>query len=416
MDSLNLCGGWADNRGSMDRPLRVVRALAAALTVSAALAGSAVAAPAQSSQLPVPLPPVGKLIPQLFEGQPASTPAPDDEKRAAFYESCAAQNAKPVTQAQDPRGVDPASPNPLAGLKWFVDTQEHAWTQWISYRRRGMANEANLMWKIAREPRFRWFGKWTRPNQKAKLRRFLNRVQCSQPGTVPQMIVMRHQGKACNKRYAAGGRREDARQRHWYDNFVQAVGNARVVIGFEPDSLGTIDCLKKSRRKARLRTLRYGVDRLSTLPNATIYLEAGASDWESARRTAKQLRIIGIHKVRGFMLNVTHYDWTHKNIAHGLKISRKVGGKPFVISTAFNGRGPLHYRKPGRGKVTNVWCHPPNRGSGPRPTTQTGHPKVDGYLWIGRPGYSGGSCNGGPLPVGSWWAKRALMFARNSVE
>ena len=46
----------------------------------------------------------------------------------------------------------------------------------------------------------------------------------------------------------------------------------------------------------------------------------------------KQLRIIGIHKVRGFMLNVTHHDWTRANVQHGLEISRMVGGKPFVVT------------------------------------------------------------------------------------
>ena len=97
-----------------------------------------------------------------------------------------------------------------------------------------------------------------------------------------------------------------------------------MVIAFEPDSLGTIDCLTPSRRDDRLRLLRYGVTALSKLPNAIVYLEAGASDWEAASRTAKQLRAIGIAKVQGFMLNATHYDWTSANIKHGLAISRKV--------------------------------------------------------------------------------------------
>jgi endoglucanase len=190
------------------------------------------------------------------------------------------------------------------------------------------------------------------------------------------------------------------------------------VIAFEPDSLGTVDCLAPSRRQQRLDTLRYGVDVLSQLPNATVYLEAGASDWEPARRTARQLRYIGVDKVRGFMLNVTHYDWTARNIRHGLRISRLIGGKPFIVSTAFNGRGPIHYRArvAGRKRRINVWCHPLKRGLGIAPTTDTHQPKVDAYMWIGRPGYSGGSCNGGPLPVGSWWAKRALMFARYQTD
>ena len=94
-----------------------------------------------------------------------------------------------------------------------------------------------------------------------------------------------------------------------------------------------------------------------------------------------------------------------------------MGGKPFVISTHFNGRGPVHYRKRrGRRNLRiNVHCHPRHRGIGIPPTTSTAHPKVDAYFWIGRPGFSGGSCNGGPLPVGSWWPARALALARNGT-
>ena len=194
-----------------------------------------------------------------------------------------------------------------------------------------------------------------------------------------------------------------------------------MVIGFEPDSLGTVDCLAHDRRKARLDVLRYGVNVLSQLPNATIYLEAGASDWEPAARTAKQLRYIGISKVRGFMLNVTHHDWTRANIQHGLEISRMVGGKHFIINTSYNGRGPLHYRKwinraEHKWRTINVWCHPGLRGLGPAPTTATAHPLVDAYMYINRPGYSAGSCNGGPLPVGTWWAERALMYAEYATD
>ena len=108
---------------------------------------------------------------------------------------------------------------------------------------------------------------------------------------------------------------------------ARAIGNDRVIMAFEPDSLGTIQCQAKSRRDDRYRLLRYGVDALSRLPNVTMYLEAGASDWENAKRTAKQLRRIGIAKVRGFMLNATHYDWTAANIEHGLEISRLTGGQ-----------------------------------------------------------------------------------------
>ena len=310
----------------------------------------------------------------------------------------------------DPRGTSGLSPNPLRGQRWFVDPREPAWSSYVSYARHRQRHRAALMWRVAREPRFKWFGRWTGPNTRAKVRDYIECAGALQPGSVPLMVVMRHQGRRCSPTYTAGGAAEDARTREWYDRFAEGVGTARVIIGFEPDSLGTIDCLARSRRRARLDTLRYGVDRLSQLPNATIYLEGGASDWEPPRRTAKQLRYIGIEKVRGFMLNATHHDWTRANIRHGVTLSRLVGGKPFIVNTSYNGRGPLHLRRGHR--RLNVWCNPPGRGLGPRPTTATGHPLVDAYMYVNRPGYSAGACRGGPLPVGAWWPERALMYAR----
>jgi endoglucanase len=383
---------------------------------------AAVAAPAAASAQMPGLP--GPLLPAELAQEPASVPAPPVGEYPEDWAACVANSAPaaPIVQPGiDPRGLDPSSPSPLLGLRFFVDRMEPAYTQWAKWRRSGQTSEASTIWRLAREPRFRWFGKFTQPRMQKKVRGFLDRVQCDQPGTVPQMVVMRHQGKSCGGNYTAGGAAEDARARQWYQDFAAAIGDARVVIGFEPDSLGTIECLAPDRRDDRIKLLRYGVDVLSQLPNATIYLEAGAADWEPAAKTAKQLRRIGIHRVRGFMLNVTHHEWTRENVKHGLDLSRRVGGKPFIINTSYNGRGPLHYkrwlnRSKGQWRRINVWCHPGLRGLGPAPTTQTAHPKVDGYLYINRPGYSAGSCNGGPLPVGTWWPERGLMYARYATD
>jgi endoglucanase len=315
----------------------------------------------------------------------------------------------------DPRGADPALPNPLVGERFFVDHSTWAWRQYEWYRRRGRSGSAAQIWKLASRPQFRWFGRWDRPLG-TRLRDYIGRAQ--QQGEVPLITVLRHQKRGCGG-YDAGGAAEDARTRRWYRAFARDVGSARVVIAFEPDSLGTLDCLVSSRRQAMLDLLRYGVDLLAALPNATVYLEAGASDWEAAERTARQLRYIGIDKVRGFMLNATHMDWTGNNILHGLKISRLTGGKHFIVNTSSNGRGPVHHWQvvSGRRRRINVWCNPPGRGLGPAPTTTTARPeKVDAYMWIGRPGYSHGACNGGPMPVGKWWPAHALMYARNATS
>ncbi len=300
-------------------------------------------------------------------------------------------------------------PNPLEGVKLWVDREAPAWLQWEAFRRQGATAKADLIWKIAREPRATWLGRFTRPNFAVKVNRILDGARAD--GAVPVLTVLRAQATSCAPGYDGGGTAEDARTRGWYDDLARVIGDERVVIAFEPDSLGTIDCLARSRRDDRLRLLRYGVEALAKLPNATVYLEAGASDWEPAARTAKQLRAIGIAKVRGFMLNATHYDWTAENIKHGLQISRRTGGKHFVINTAENGRGPVNYYRPNGRRVT-IWCNPGLRGLGPPPSTDTANPKVDAYLWINRPGFAQ-SCQGRPI---AWFLPRALSYARYATD
>ena len=302
-----------------------------------------------------------------------------------------------------------ADSNPLAGLQFYVDHESPSWLEWQHLTRSGQRQKADLIWKIAREPKAVWVGRFTSPNFNVKVRRIFDGAQ--EQGAVPVMTVLRAQSTGCNPTYDGGGTAEDARTRAWYDDLAHAIGDQRVVIAFEPDSLGTIECLKKSRRDDRLRLLRYGVDRLSALPNATIYIEAGASDWQGAKRMAPKLRAVGIAKVRGFMLNATHNDWTRSNIKYGLELSPLVGGKHFIINTAENGRGAIHKRAPNGRRIT-VWCNAPKRGLGPPPTTDTSNPMADAYLWINRPGYAQ-SCQGRPI---AWYLPRALSYARYATN
>jgi endoglucanase len=298
----------------------------------------------------------------------------------------------------------PDSANPLEGIEFFVDRESPSWLQWRHFTRTGDTRKANLIWKIAREPKNLWLGRFTRPRFAFKVRRLLDRAAVD--GAVPLFTVLRAQSTGCSPSYQGGGTPEDVRTRAWYDELARVIGSTRVVIAFEPDSIGTIDCHAPSRRDDRIRLLRYGVTALSRLPNTTVYIEGGASDWEPADRVARKLRAVGIAKVRGFMLNATHYDWTRESIRYGLEISRRTGGKHFVINTAENGRGPVHVRRGGR-RIT-VWCNPGLRGLGPPPTTDTSHPKVDAYLWINRPGYAQ-SCQGRKI---GWYLPRALSYAR----
>ncbi len=381
-------------------------ALAAALT--AALLVPAAAA-AYVEGLPDPALGAAPDVKPVF-GQPAVPPVP-------ALRDCVPVGYPRADNGRDPRGLDPRSPNPLAGLRFFVDPTEPAFQEYAEAWRAGQAERARLLARIAYVPRSRWMGRFTRPNMKKKIRDFLECVAAIQPGSVPIIVVMRHQGKACSDTYDGGGPAEDARTKAWWDDFVEVVGDARVVIGFEPDSIGTLECLAPSRRMARLQLLRYGVQKLSQLPNATVYLEAEAADWQDPELVAEKLRIAGIQYARGFMLNVTHYEWPLNNIRYGWEISRLVGNKPFIINTGSTGRGPYQYyrRVEGRLKRFVTWCNPPRRGLGVPTTADTGFARVDAFVWLDRPGLSDGTCNGGP-PVGEWWDERAIDLARRATN
>ena len=294
------------------------------------------------------------------------------------------------------------SGNPLEGMDFYVDRDFPGYAAW---RRAGGKKKA-LLAKIALEPKNIWYGGFTRPASqfRGKVRRPIEDAESR--GELPLLTVLRAESTQCSPTYQGGGPKEDRLTRQWYAKFANAIGDSRVVVAFEPDSLGTIECHARSRRDDRIKLLRYGVTQLANLPNTTVYIEAGASDWFPPSKAANLLRAVGVGKVRGFMLNATHYDWIANNVRHGLKISRKLGGKHFIINTAKAGRGPVHYKR-GNQRI-NVWCEPGLRGIGVAPTTDTMHEKVDGYLWVNRPGFHQ-SCRGRKI---AWNTKLGLSYAR----
>ena len=126
-------------------------------------------------------------------------------------------------------------------------------------------------------------------------------------------------------------------------------------------------------------------------PNATIYLEAGASDWEPAHRTAEQLRFIGI--AQGARVHAQrdplrldggqHPPRPRRSPAASAASRSSSTPRPTAAARCTGAIGAPAARM-------NVWCHPLKRGLG-HPADH-GHRvirKVDAYLWIGRPGFSG---------------------------
>jgi endoglucanase len=198
------------------------------------------------------------------------------------------------------------------------------------------------------------------------------------------------------------------------NELVAAVGNRPVVLLLETDAFGSSSCMARQGDLADWEAaVRYEVDATSALPHAVVYVEGGYSDANSPGYTARALDHVDIWKIRGFFTNDTHLNWTIDEIRWGERVSRLTRGHPhFIVNTAQNGNGPLVPRN--RVKNGNeVLCNPPGRALGPRPTTSTGVPFVDAFLWTSVPGNSSGTCNGGTAS-GTFWAARAEMLAANA--
>ena len=148
------------------------------------------------------------------------------------------------------------------------------------------------------------------------------------------------------------------------------------------------------------RALGPAVKRLKRAKRASVYVDAGHSKWQPAATMAKRLE--RVHAV-AFSLNVSNFRATDEVARYGVAVSSRLGGAHFVIDTSRNGRGPIR----------NEWCNPPGRALGTLPTTTTGTPLIDAYLWIKVPGESDGTCRGGP-PAGQWWPQYALGLAHRS--
>jgi endoglucanase len=167
------------------------------------------------------------------------------------------------------------------------------------------------------------------------------------------------------------------------------------VIIVEPDATAA-GCVK-------LDHVHDAVMRLTKLPYAAVYIDAGHSRWQPAKTMAKRLKKLAIAKSDGLALNVSNFRATDELVAFGADLSNRLNGAHFVIDTSRNGQGPKGTR----------WCNPPGRGLGQPPSTDTFNPLVDAFLWIKIPGESDGECRNAPK-AGRWWPRYALGLARRA--
>lgn len=198
------------------------------------------------------------------------------------------------------------------------------------------------------------------------------------------------------------------------DEMARATDRRPAVFLLEIDALGSSACIARhGALPAWEADLRYEADVMGSLPHTVVYVEAGYSDSNPARYTARALNAIGIQNIRGFFTNDTHENWTINEVRWATAIAKRTGGAHFIVNTSDNGQGPLIERN--RVKYGNAdLCNPPGRGLGPVDTTATGFPYADAFMWTHPPGNSSG-CGGGP-PGGVFWPARAIDLAARANQ
>ncbi|HWD68909.1 MAG TPA: glycoside hydrolase family 6 protein [Solirubrobacteraceae bacterium] len=204
--------------------------------------------------------------------------------------------------------------------------------------------------------------------------------------------------------------------RRWIRQLARGIGNFRVVLYLEIDSVLETHCIDAGQLQVRLRDeLAYAVHVLARDPHVLVYVDAGAPGvYNSVPRTARYLREADIGEAAGFFVNATHYNWLTDDIHWGQQIAQRLGGAHFIVQSDDDGRGPyvpageLHRRN-------GDTCNPPGRGAGPL-SWNTGYRYLDGLLWFNDPGNSDGPCGAGDPAVGVFWPAYAVGLIQREVD
>jgi len=296
-----------------------------------------------------------------------------------------------------------ADQNPFLGAHLFVGNQTEAALAVKRLRAHGRRNDARLLAKIAGQSWASWFLESDLPRQpywdvKARV------DQVTAAGGLPVLVAYDIPHRDCGS-YSVGGAKSARAYERWVHEFARGIGNRKAVVILEPDALAELDCHTTEIRRATIRLMRFAVDTLTAASNIAVYVDAGNESWASPAVMARRLAQVDVARARGFALNVSNFYGVRSERLYGDRISARIGGKPFIIDTSRNGRGPA----PGAS-----WCNPPGRGLGPPFATHTTDPLVDALLWVKAPGESDGTCRGGPN-AGEWWLPYAIGLARRAT-
>lgn len=281
--------------------------------------------------------------------------------------------------------------NPLVGLPFYLNPDSKA-------MRAVRTNDNPLLVEVANTPTAYWMDHISSPAVDAK---YIATAQAA--GAMPLLALYGIPNRDCGS-YAAGGFGSADAYRGWIDGVAAAIGGGPAAVILEPDALAMIDCLSPAQQQERLDLMSYAVDTLTRNPATAVYVDAGHPRWVPADVMAGRLNQVGVAKARGFSLNTANFFTNAELMGYGGVISGMTNGAHYVMDTSRNGNGPAE-------GDPMYWCNPSGRALGDRPTTATGNPQVDAFLWVKRPGESDGACAGGEPSAGTFVPQYAIDLA-----
>ncbi|WP_127449250.1 glycoside hydrolase family 6 protein [Streptomyces sp. B29(2018)] len=308
--------------------------------------------------------------------------------------------------APDAREAEPSrsAAAAVAAPEFWVDPESPAAVEAARLRVEGKESQAALLERIARQPAAVWPAG---DDPVPAVRRATGGA--AKAGSTAVLVAYNVPHRDCGQ-HSAGGAADRAAYGEWIDAFASAIGESKAVVVLEPDAVPHMvdGCTPAEYHGERSTLISGAVERLKRQPGVKVYLDAGNPAWiEDPEKIAGPLRRAGIAQADGFSLNVSNFQTDTATRAYGKALSERLDGAHYVVDTSRNGNGPLG------AAGQDAWCNPPGRALGTPPTTRTGDPLLDAYLWIKRPGESDGSCRGGPS-AGTWWPEYALGLARNT--
>lgn len=319
---------------------------------------------------------------------------PDRLRLAAALVACATLTTLLTAPARAAESTGVANASPLYNPNGFYHPFNWTFYQGAQeLRALGRSGDADTIDRLAAQQTSRWL---TGHHTDAESLRYLldggwmDKGSVS-TGTTPVIVVYNIPHRDCGS-YSSGGSNDASAYRQWIDGISSMVGNRRIAVVLEPDALSVADCLSDWQQSERWSLIRYATEAFRQRnPQAVTYI-AAMTGFSDVSKMAARLKASGIDNTRGFALNVADFETTPNNIAYGETLRRALGtDAKFIVDTSRNGSG----RYPGTGEA--VWCNPPGRTIGERPTMSTGRPNVDAFLWIKDQTTDGGCWNSNPV-------------------